>query len=197
MTAPHRHVILPLLALLALAACNGGESVRQTLGLNREAPDEFKVVSRPPLSLPPDYELRPPSAAAPAFNSAPADRQARSAVTGTGEPLPPGGTSATAVAPVSAHGLGSNAETNFLDKIGAKQASPDIRETLYQDQQAEREKEEDSLLGGLGQKEDGALVDAPAEAGRIQEKKQAGEKVTGDDARTRKDKARSVLDQIF
>ena len=46
-----------LLAALALSACDGG-SVANTLGMNIEAPDEFTVVSRPPLSLPPEFNLR-------------------------------------------------------------------------------------------------------------------------------------------
>jgi hypothetical protein len=41
---------LLLASLLALAAC--GDTAR-TLGLTREAPDEFQVVTRAPLSLPP------------------------------------------------------------------------------------------------------------------------------------------------
>ena len=33
-----------------------------TLGLDKQAPDEFSVVARAPLELPPDYSLRPPRA---------------------------------------------------------------------------------------------------------------------------------------
>ena len=47
-----------LLCLLALAACGG--DVKESLGLNKEAPDEFVVVSRPPLVVPPDFDLQPP-----------------------------------------------------------------------------------------------------------------------------------------
>lgn len=42
---------------LALAACGG---VKDDLGLSKEAPDEFAVVRNAPLSLPPDFNLRPP-----------------------------------------------------------------------------------------------------------------------------------------
>ncbi|MEJ0010899.1 MAG: DUF3035 domain-containing protein [Alphaproteobacteria bacterium] len=44
---------------LLLSACSSGE-VKDTLGLDRTAPDEFSVVSRPPLSVPPEFELAPP-----------------------------------------------------------------------------------------------------------------------------------------
>jgi hypothetical protein len=50
---------LALLApLLLLAAC-GGDTAR-TLGLTRDAPDEFQVVTRAPLSLPPSFQDLPP-----------------------------------------------------------------------------------------------------------------------------------------
>jgi len=49
-------------AMLTLAGC---DSVRSTLGLDRHVPDETQVVARPPLTLPPDYSLRPPGGATP------------------------------------------------------------------------------------------------------------------------------------
>ena len=40
----------------SLSACIG---VKKKLGLENSAPDEFLVTSRAPLSLPPEYDLRP------------------------------------------------------------------------------------------------------------------------------------------
>ena len=37
--------------VLALSACEG---VKKQLGFTKQSPDEFKVVSRAPLTLPPD-----------------------------------------------------------------------------------------------------------------------------------------------
>ncbi len=50
-------LILP--CVLALAACSGDELTR-TFGLTRDAPDEFQVTTRAPLSMPPDFTLRAP-----------------------------------------------------------------------------------------------------------------------------------------
>lgn len=50
---------ISILGLLALTACETSE-VRETLGLSRKAPDEFVVVSRPALSVPPDFSLVAP-----------------------------------------------------------------------------------------------------------------------------------------
>jgi len=59
-----RLVLFP--ALLSLAACTGDELTR-TFGLTRDAPDEFLVTTRAPLSMPDDLTLpRPrPGAARP------------------------------------------------------------------------------------------------------------------------------------
>src|SRR5271156_470487 len=47
-----------LTATLLLAACSG--NVERTFGLTRDAPDEFTVTTRAPLSMPPDNTLSPP-----------------------------------------------------------------------------------------------------------------------------------------
>lgn len=50
-------------AVLGLAGC--GSDLSRTFGLTRDAPDEFMVTTRAPLSMPPDYSLRPPEPGAP------------------------------------------------------------------------------------------------------------------------------------
>jgi hypothetical protein len=46
-------------ALVLLGGCATGDLTR-TFGLNRDSPDEYTVTTRAPLSMPPDYNLRPP-----------------------------------------------------------------------------------------------------------------------------------------
>lgn len=53
------------LTLAALLTGCGDSSLTRTFGLVRDAPDEFTVVTRAPLSLPPDFTLRPPQPGAP------------------------------------------------------------------------------------------------------------------------------------
>ena len=50
---------------LALAACSNSDTLSRTFGLTRDAPDEFMVTTRAPLSMPPDFSLRPPRPGAP------------------------------------------------------------------------------------------------------------------------------------
>ena len=45
-------------SMLALSACSG---VRQSIGLTKVTPDEFLTVSTAPLTVPPEYGLRPPA----------------------------------------------------------------------------------------------------------------------------------------
>ncbi len=45
-------------SMLALGACS---SVRQGIGLSKITPDEFLTVSTAPLTVPPEYGLRPPA----------------------------------------------------------------------------------------------------------------------------------------
>lgn len=48
-----------VIALVGATACTSG--VRQALGTERTAPDEFRVVTIAPLTVPPEYSLRPPA----------------------------------------------------------------------------------------------------------------------------------------
>ena len=52
-----RHVLLVILAAFTLSAC---ENAREAIGIGKQSPDEFAVVTRAPLSMPPDFSLRPP-----------------------------------------------------------------------------------------------------------------------------------------
>ena len=57
-----RSLLVLAVTAVALSACG---SVREDLGLGRSPPDEFAVIDRPPLSMPPDFSLRPPTPGAP------------------------------------------------------------------------------------------------------------------------------------
>lgn len=51
-------VVLAIFATLILSACG---ATKEKLGLAPKAPDEFMIVPRAPLSLPPDYDYTPVS----------------------------------------------------------------------------------------------------------------------------------------
>lgn len=74
-------VTLALLAAagLVLAGCG---STRQALGMAKVVPDEFRVVTKAPLVVPPDYALRPPSPGEPRPQELQPESAARAALLG-------------------------------------------------------------------------------------------------------------------
>ena len=52
-------VVTSLAAMLLVGGCQG--TLQEKLGLGKRQPDEFQVVRRQPLVIPPDYALRPPA----------------------------------------------------------------------------------------------------------------------------------------
>lgn len=65
-----------------LSACGGDATVGQALGVDQRGPDELAVISRPPLILPPDYNLRPPRSGEQAADGRAASDAAREALVG-------------------------------------------------------------------------------------------------------------------
>lgn len=107
-------IVFLTLAALPLFACS---NAKEQLGLSKSAPDEFKVVRRAPLSMPPDYALRPPRPGAPRPQESATVEQARQAVFGSGT----GGD--VAVAPTGAGAA-------LLQQAGVAQADPAIRQKV-------------------------------------------------------------------
>ena len=68
-----------LMVGLGLAGC---ESTRQALGMTKVTPDEFRVVTKAPLVMPPDYALRPPAPGEPRPQELQPESQARVALMG-------------------------------------------------------------------------------------------------------------------
>lgn len=68
-----------LSAGLVLSGCSSDKLTR-TFGLTRDAPDEYTVTTRAPLSMPPDYNLRPPMPGAPRPQEQSERQQAREAL---------------------------------------------------------------------------------------------------------------------
>ncbi|MES2984258.1 MAG: DUF3035 domain-containing protein [Pseudomonadota bacterium] len=202
-----RLLILGLLAApLLLTACDGG-GVRETLGLNRDAPDEFTVVSRPPLSLPPEFSLRPPRPGEPPRGTS-ADDQARSLLTGTpvkkqaepGDLVQP--TVDTAVMPVTSSEVATGAAASLLKRAGAADADESIRSKLTGEantpQAANVEDNAPTLYDRLtGADKAEPVVDAAKETERLRENKGAGKPVNDGEVPVESTKPKSVLDRIF
>lgn len=192
-----------MLVPLLLAACEDG-AVRNTLGLNRPAPDEFTVVSRPPLSLPPEFSLRPPRPGEEP-RGVPTDEQARSLLTGTPANTTNGNTTLeaptveTAVTPVLRNDALSGGASRLLTRAGADTADESIRSKLGEDVTRPRDTSAATTLmdqlSGADKSE--PVVDAKKEAERLRDNKDTGKAITEGDVPEELPKKRSVLDRIF
>ena len=118
-----RVVYLAVVAGLAVGL-SGCQSFRDAAGLNKQAPDEFAVVSKAPLIIPPDYNLRPPKPGeAPTNQVSPTDA-AEGTLYGAAPPA------------TSSRGQLSLGEQALLDKAGASDANNLIRQRIAADNHA-------------------------------------------------------------
>ena len=67
---------------VAGVALSGCQSTKNALGLNKVVPDEFNVVTKAPLVVPPDYALRPPAPGQPRPQELQPESAARQALLG-------------------------------------------------------------------------------------------------------------------
>lgn len=56
-----RHIFKVALLIAAAAVLGGCSSLREAAGNGKDAPDEFAVVTKAPLVIPPDFNLKPPA----------------------------------------------------------------------------------------------------------------------------------------
>ena len=75
-------VATALVAALGLAGC---QSAKKALGISKVTPDEFRVVTKAPLVVPPDYALRPPAPGKPRPQELQPESAARNALLGARE----------------------------------------------------------------------------------------------------------------
>jgi hypothetical protein len=100
-------VAAALVAAVGLAGCS---STRRALGMNKITPDEFRVVTKAPLVVPPDYSLRPPAPGEPRPQELQPESAARNALMGAREAQ-----------------QRSDGEKLLAAKAGAERADPLIR----------------------------------------------------------------------
>ena len=158
-----RSVLAMSVAILALVGCG---SLKEDLGLGRNPPDEFAVADRPPLSLPPDFTLRPPVPGAPRPQDVDLTQHASD-------------TLFNKAGNVEDRAL-SGVEKSLLAEAGVDKAAPDIRMTITREA-AEKVAVSDHLVQELlWWKRDvspAVTVDAGGESARIKAAKDKGERL--------------------
>ena len=152
---------LMLISVLMLSACSGGDGL---IG-GKNAPDEFEVVIRPPLTLPPNFTLRPNDDGDDTASASLANAQASVSAIGQSQNL-----------------LGTNNRANassFEELFGTDQIVPNIRNIIDEETlgiQLDRRVPLEQIFGG--QPEVGPDLDAAAEAFRIRQAIKDGRSLT-------------------
>jgi hypothetical protein len=179
--------VLLAAAIVVLSGC--GDTKRQ-LGLEKQAPDEFQVVSRAPLSAPPDYNLRPPAPGAVRPQEGTTSDRAKAAMLSTSRRQPQQQLD---------KGGRSSGEMAILKQAGAQDQAPNIR-TLVNEETlaiAEREKSFTEKMMFWGKPaEHGEVVDAAKEAKRLRENQALGKEVTEGNVPVIKRKPKGLLEDL-
>jgi len=97
-------------ALIAAAGLAGCDTAQKAFGIAKVTPDEFRVVTKAPLTLPPDYSLRPPAPGEPRPQELQPESAARQALIGQ-----------------RAGDVRSDGERLLVTKAGADRADPLVR----------------------------------------------------------------------
>ena len=157
-----RSIALVAGAAFALGACD----VAQTLGIDREGPDEFAVLRHAPLTVPPDFRLRPPEPGTVRPQEQPRRESARQTLTGAGG---------------SGSAAKSAGETALLSKMDGAKVDSSFRRRI-DEETAELARKNRRLLDDLifweDRKTHATVVDAQAESKRLRENEALGKPAT-------------------
>jgi len=190
-----RTILLPLTCAALGGLMLGGCSAFENLGGGKKvSPDEFKIVSHSPLTMPPNAELRPPRPGEPRPQEmTPAD-QAKEAlspvlagrtqqrVTGAGGPIATTGS-----------------EQALVARAGQGGIDPNIRSRVNQDTRTINDNDKgfiDSLIFWQDPQPTGVVLDPTKEQQRIRDAQAAGQPATGSTPTITRRK-RGMLEGIF
>lgn len=179
-------------AVLATLALSGCTEARRALGYEKAPPDEFQVVERAPLALPPDFALRPPAPGSVRPQEGNVRDQARQALVGNAR---------TMTTPVSTQNR-SSGDITLLKKAGAEQIQPEIRVLVNKETQSIADTDKsftDKLVfwrkpDGIGA---GEQLDAGKEIQRLRENQALGRSVTDGDSPRIQRRRKGMLEGVF
>ncbi len=171
-------ITVPMVIAAAVLVAGCGGNVKQQLGIAKRAPDEFSVVTRAPLSMPPDYGLRPPRPG----ERRPQEPTMRSQARGVLVPHAAGDNLAS-VAPGGATGM-TTGESALLSRVETAQPAGDIRNQI-DSETARLDADDRNLIERMmfwrEQPPPGDIVDPRKEAQRLQENAALGKSTTDGD----------------
>jgi len=191
-----RSLLLPLTCAAAAGLMLGGCSAFENLGgAKKVSPDEFKIVSHSPLTMPPNAELRPPRPGEPRpQETSPAD-QAKEALS----PVLAGRVQAKTTAGPPTGAPGDSSEQALIAKAGAGGVDPNIRSQVNRDTRTLAEQDKtwiDSLIFWQDKPIPGVIIDPEKEQQRLREAQASGKPSSGATPTIERRK-RGLLEGIF
>lgn len=174
---------------------SGCDKARNVIGLEKQAPDEFAVVTRAPLSVPPDFGLRPPIPGAQRPQEKSVRNQARDIL------LRDARTNSAAAAQVAAApGKFSTGEAALLASAGALNADGSIRSVVNRESTALVEAHGsffDKVFFWQEVDPPGTIVDPDKESRRLREASAVGDPPNKGEVPVIKRRERGILEGIF
>ena len=180
--------------LVSVIALTGCEETKRVFGKTKEAPDEFAVYRRAPLSLPPDSDLRPPTPGVSRPQVVNPRDQARAAL----------GLSAKKTDKVDLSKSEditrlSNGERALLALTGANKANPQIRK-LVEEKTADLYETNETFTDKMvfwRPKNKGVALDPEKELKRIREAQSLGKPLNSNDIPIVTRRKKGALEGIF
>jgi DUF3035 family protein len=185
--------LLAIVGLIGLTACEG---TKQSLGLgDKKAPDEFSVVTKAPLIMPPDFALRPPNPGQRSPQDIVATENAQNALFGKRG-------SRKTVTQAEAKSAGTSAgELALLREANAENATNDIRNVVNSETALLAEEDVTLLERAVfwqEQPEYGTVLDPAKEKKRLRENAALGDDASaGGETPTIERRKRAPLEGLF
>ena len=177
------------LALIAASALLVGcQGTSELLGFSKSSPDEFAVVTKAPLVLPPDYALRPPQPGTSRPQEATPSQQVSNELTGAGSRS------------ANVSGTLTPGEMALLQDAGATQVDPGIRARVDAESDELARKDDsfvDSLLFWQEKVPPGTVVNPTQEKRRLRANAAEGKAVTEGETPSIERRKRAIFEGIF
>jgi len=182
--------------IIVTVGLGGCENAKETIGLAKQAPDEFAVVTRAPLNIPPKFDLRPPEPGAKRPQKMTPTLKAQTILLQKNSLREKTDKTNAAIA----SGKFSTGEIAFLQVAGALEADSSIRQVVNKENSVLAEVD-DSMLGKVmfwrKDEQSEVLVDAGKEAKRLRQLAAEGEPITKGETPVIIRKKKGWLEGIF
>ena len=187
--------LLPFAAVLCGLALSGCGAFANIGGGKKVSPDEFKIVSHSPLTMPPNAELRPPRPGEPRPQEVTPADQAKEALSPALGARP----QRNAVLTGTSTATRTGSEQALVQRAGGSNIDPNIRSRVNQDTKTINDSDKsfvDSLIFWQDPQPSGVVVDPTKEQQRLREAQASGQPVAGNTPTITRRK-RGLLEGIF